>query len=106
MYKRQEYYRGYPGYSYNYKVNVIELRDSTGKILAQNGTGHVIIFDEDFKKIIAEGEIKDSKNDGEWTGPLGDTARFTCIFHKGNLKSGVSYTTVSYTHLDVYKRQE
>jgi hypothetical protein len=32
------------------QVSLIECRDSTGNILAVNGTGHLVIFDDDFKK--------------------------------------------------------
>jgi len=86
------YYNGYysdPGYSY--KIQVIELRDSTGNLLAMNGTGHVIIFDEDFKKVLQEGDLKNNKKEGEWRGLIADTGSFICVFHKDELKSGISY---------------
>ncbi|MGZ3876362.1 MAG: TonB family protein [Mucilaginibacter sp.] len=86
------YYNGYytdPGYSF--KVQVIELRDSTGNILATNGTGHVVIFDEDFKKVLLEGNLKNNKKEGEWRGLIADSGSFICVFHKDELKSGLSY---------------
>lgn len=85
------YYTGYINY-HRIKVEVEELRDSTGNLLVSNGTGHVIAYDEDFNKIIAEGDIKHNKKDGLWKGLIGDTARFTCIYHRDEIKSGTSYT--------------
>ncbi len=74
-----------------YKVQMVELRDSTGKLLVSNGTGHVITFDDDFKKIIEEGNIKNYKLEGEFRGDIADSGRFICTFHKNELKSGISY---------------
>jgi len=91
------YYRYYNGYfpdpRYDYKMKVVEMRDSTGKLLAANGTGHAIIFDEDFKTILQEGDIHDDKKEGEWKGKFADSAEYVCTFHKDVLKSGVTYTT-------------
>jgi TonB family protein len=70
---------------------IIEERDSTRKIIATNGTGHLLFFDPDFKKIIAEGDIKNDKREGEWKGLVSDSGRFTCTFNKGVLKSGITY---------------
>jgi TonB family protein len=91
-YDNDNYYHGYANYFGGYSFKIIELCDSTGKILATNGTGHLLIFDHDFKTVIAEGNINNNKMDGEWNGPIPDTGRFTCIFHRGKLKSGISYT--------------
>lgn len=80
-----------PGTIDNYKIQLIELRDSTGKLMVSNGTGHVLIFDEDFKKIIEEGDIKNYKQEGEWRGLIADSGRFICTYHKNEFKSGISY---------------
>jgi TonB family protein len=86
------YYPGYlPGPMDYYKIQVVELRDSTGKLLVSNGTGHLLTFDEDFKKIIEEGDIKNNKLEGEWRGLIADSGRYICTFHKNELKSGISY---------------
>jgi TonB family protein len=71
---------------------MMELRDTTGKILAERGKGHVLMFDEDFKKVVSEGGINNDKREGEWKGVIGDTAQFKCIFHKDELKSGITLT--------------
>ena len=72
-------------------VEMIECRDSTGNVLAAKGRGHFILFDEDFKTIVQEGNISDGKKEGEWRGIIADSGRYICTFHKNILKSGVSY---------------
>ena len=87
-----QYYRGYlSNPAYGYKLQIIEFRDSTGNLLASNGTGHITLFDEDFKKVTEEGDLNKNKKEGEWKGLIADSGRFTCIFHKDELKSGTSY---------------
>jgi TonB family protein len=76
---------------YQYKSQIVELRDSTGKLLAEKGTGHVLIYDDNFKQLLEEGDIKNYKRDGEWRGAIADSGKFICTFHKDELKSGVSY---------------
>jgi TonB family protein len=89
------YSRYYTGYSqspwYGYKIHVVELRDSTGKLLVENGTGHVVVFDDDFKRVVEEGDLKNNKKEGEWRGTIADSGRFICVYHKDDLKSGISY---------------
>lgn len=90
------YYDGYynnflSNSNYNYRLNVVELRDSTGKVLAIKGTGHVLIFDDDFKKVTIEGDIHNYKKEGEWKGLIADSGTYTCIYHRDELKSGISY---------------
>ncbi|MEO6849096.1 MAG: TonB family protein [Mucilaginibacter sp.] len=81
----------YHTYYYQHDVNMVELRDSTGKILIQDGNGHDLVFDDDFKQLVAEGNLKNNKREGEWRGPIADSGRFICVYHKDAIKSGVSY---------------
>ncbi len=74
-----------------FNIQIVEERDSTGNILATKGTGHLLFFDQGFKTIIAEGDVKNNKLDGNWKGLIADSGRFTCTFHKGELKSGIGY---------------
>lgn len=76
---------------YGYKLQMIELRDSTGKVLTEKGSGHLLIYDDDFKNLIDEGDIKNNKKEGEWRGTIADSGAFLCTFHKDELKSGISY---------------
>jgi len=86
------YYLGYHlDLMESYKIQMLELRDSTGKLLVSNGTGHIQIFDEDFKNIVEEGDIKNYKLEGEWRGAIADSGRYICTFHNNELKSGISY---------------
>jgi len=86
------YYRGYlPGADYGYRFYVEEMRDSTGNMLVQNGTGHFISFDDKYQKMSEEGDLKNHKKEGEWRGLIADSGKFVCNFHKDELKSGISY---------------
>jgi TonB family protein len=80
-----------PDPRYGYKLQVMELRDSTGNLLTVNGTGHVVIFDEDFKKVVEEGNLSNNKKEGEWRGAIADSGKFICTFHRDVLKSGISF---------------
>ena len=76
--------------SSNSDIRLLECRDSTGKILAINGNGKLILFDDDFK-LFAEGQVKKDKKEGEWIGPIADSGKFVIQFHKDEIKSGNSY---------------
>lgn len=67
-----------------------ECSDSTGKVLARNGYGHYIKYDETFKQILSEGDIENGRENGEWHGVLGDTIKYTCMYVNGVGKNGVS----------------
>jgi len=88
----------FPYIDYHYKVRVGEMRDSIGKILVRSGTGHAIIFDDDHEKIIVQGDLKSDKKEGEWTGPIADSGKFVCTYHKNELKSGVSYINTGHKY--------
>jgi len=86
------YYRPILSSSSYYKIHIIELRDALGKLVASDGTGHVIIYDEDFNIIQEEGDIINDKREGEWKGRIADTANFTCTYHKDVFKKGITHT--------------
>jgi TonB family protein len=73
------------------KASFIECRDSTGKILAENGSGKWLIFDDDFKKIVSEGMINNRLPEGDWQGSIGDTGKFVCNYKGGKIISGMGY---------------
>jgi antitoxin component YwqK of YwqJK toxin-antitoxin module len=70
---------------------LIECRDSTGNVLAENGKGHWIVLNKYLNEIISEGNIADSSEDGEWRGSIDDTGRFLCNYQRGKLISGTGY---------------
>ncbi len=87
------YYRGYSQQVWGtQKVTVVELRDSLGNVLTSKGTGHIIVYDQDFKTIKEEGDLKNNKQEGEWKGKFADSVEYICNFHKDELKSGTAYT--------------
>jgi TonB family protein len=73
------------------KLVVTECRDSTGKVLAQNGDGHYVKYDEAFKHVDSEGDIVKGRESGEWQGTLGDTIKYTCTYENGVAKNGISH---------------
>ncbi|HVW97591.1 MAG TPA: TonB family protein [Mucilaginibacter sp.] len=48
------------------QVLYVDCRDSTGKVLAENGTGHWVEYSDDFKSVTKEGEIEKGKKAGDW----------------------------------------
>jgi len=67
---------------------ILDCRDSTGKVLVENGNGHYAGFDHDFKKIIEEGLVKDGLKDSTWNGDVGDHGHFVEEYNNGVLKAG------------------
>jgi len=74
----------------NEKMFLNECRDSTGNVICKDGNGKWISYDRDFKHW-GEGYVKDGLEDGEWNGSTGDSIKYTCIFKKGDVVSGVGY---------------
>jgi len=72
-------------------MHLIECRDSTGNILAENGKGYWIKFDEGFKEIVSSGPVIDSLESGQWHGKLGDTSKYDCLYVKGIITTGTGY---------------
>lgn len=81
---------------------VTDCRDSTGTELVVNGNGHYIGYDDAFKKITEEGEIKNGKREGTWKGrDDGVHLRFEENYANGILITGMaipdSGKTVNYS---------
>ncbi|WP_158993284.1 energy transducer TonB [Mucilaginibacter sp. L196] len=70
--------------NYNKKnqLLLIECRDSTGKILAENGNGKWLRFNIDHK-VTEEGMVRDSLEDGEWKEIVNDSLKYVTIYNKG-----------------------
>ena len=76
--------------------------DSTGKVLVQEGNGHFIGYDDNFKYIEEEGPVKNGVRDSIWTGrDNGATIKFTEQYQRGKLISGVSTDSagMKYTYM-------
>lgn len=78
-------------YNKDGKFIISSCNDSTGKVLVENGNGHCIRYDYNFKQIYAEGNIVDGLEEGEWHGMLDDSANYMCNYEKGVSKGGVTY---------------
>jgi len=85
----------------NKKWLVTECSDSTGNILAQEGKGVYVDYDDDFKVIKGKGNINGGLKQGEWTGISNDSIKYICTYSNGICVSGTSTTksgkTVQFT---------
>lgn len=61
----------------------IECRDSTGKVLANNGNGKWVKFDHFSKQIFAEGTVVDSLEQGEWHTLEKGLVQYTTTYNHG-----------------------
>jgi TonB family protein len=66
---------------------LIECRDSTGKITAENGNGIWLRFDSNCNNETEYGDVKDSLEEGEWKETLSGHEKFVAIYRKGVLIS-------------------
>jgi TonB family protein len=64
-----------------------ECRDSTGKILAKNGNGQWIIFDENFSSIKVKGQVRDGLGFGEWHTTMNDSSEVISEYKNGKIIS-------------------
>ena len=69
------------------KLKCYECRDSTGKVLVQNGSGKWLTFiDERFKGYV-EGQVANGLEEGYWYGKQGDATAIVYEYKAGELKS-------------------
>jgi len=68
-----------------------EARDSTGKIIASEGTGNMIIYTKDFKKIAEEGPIVNGVEDGEWHGMSADSGKSVLNYKNGVFQNSKTF---------------
>jgi len=86
---RIDYDDGY--YRMGAGFELIECRDSLGRVLASNGKGHFLFYNHISNTISEEGDILHGKREGEWRGLIADSGKYICTYHKNELKSGISY---------------
>jgi TonB family protein len=88
------------------RSDIIENRDSTGKVLTENGNGYYVGYDTDFSYISEEGPIKDGNRDGVWKGHGGGkNSNVTETYNMGTLTEGkmvdANNQTYEYTKREV-----
>ena len=76
-------------YAPNKNVFLKPFTDSTGNVLAENGTGKWIEFNESFNEIYSEGSVSNGVADGTWHGKINDSVGFESIFNKGTVISSI-----------------
>ncbi|HEY9004245.1 MAG TPA: TonB family protein [Mucilaginibacter sp.] len=83
----------------NFTYLIKDCRDSTGKVLVQNGNGHFVGYDDAFKTIEEEGTVKAGNRDSIWTGQdKGLKIQFTEQYNAGKLISGTSTDSAGVKH--------
>src|ERR1700744_2803442 len=72
------------------KIYLKEYRDSTGKVMCENGNGLWVHYDREFKYADG-GAVKNGFPDGEWKGKIADSLQYVCNYKKGKVISGIGY---------------
>lgn len=67
------------------KVFFGDCRDSTGNALTENGNGKWVQYNSDFTEVIAEGNVENGKEEGEWYGSVNTDVNFKTLFHQGDI---------------------
>jgi TonB family protein len=79
--------------------------DTTGKVLLENGSGHLVSYDDDFKIILDEGDVNNGKKIGTWKGyDTTDTITFTEQYELGKLIEGTG--TNSHGKVEHYTQRQ
>lgn len=85
-------------------VYLKECSDTSGRVIAENGNGKWIKYNENFTQFIT-GNITNGKEEGEWVGVTADSVKFTQQYSKGEFKGGDVYLKTGkpfhFTQLDV-----
>jgi hypothetical protein len=74
------------------KLILKKCLDSAGNVLANDGNGKWIEYQNNYKIPFAEGVINNGKEQGEWHGQLNDSIKYICKYNKGGLIEGKSFS--------------
>jgi TonB family protein len=90
--------RNKPAFNQTYLVTT--FNDTTGTALITNGNGHHKLYNSDFSKVTAEGDVKDGLKNGEWKISVGknDSLLVNETYNKGKLVSGTAKLASSETY--------
>lgn len=83
-------------YHNNSYGKVMDFYDKAGNQICKDGTGKVIIYNDDYTAIVS-GELKDSKMSGAWEGWAQemDDVKYKIIFKNNQMQSGTGYQTTT-----------
>lgn len=79
-----------------------ECRDSTGKVLTTSGYGDWKQFDDNFTKVIAEGQMVNGSQEGEWKFKISPSEKFTRTYKAGREVSSTEEPQSGHSQKDVY----
>ena len=75
-----------------------QCRDTLGNILATDGTGEAVVYDEGYTKILYRGHVARGLKTGKWLYFEGNNLKFALIYDNGNMQSGIGYDSVGKEH--------
>jgi TonB family protein len=75
------------------RIILTQCLDSAGIVLAENGNGKWVEYHNDYKTPFATGQVVNGHENGEWSGRLNDTLKYTCTYVNGKFISGKSYSS-------------
>lgn len=78
-------------YDKDHKIILNECRDSTGKVLAENGNGIWVDYAKDLIHVIGTGPVVSGLREGQWQGSISDSVKYFFSFSKGVAVTGISY---------------
>lgn len=71
-------------------AKLVACNDSTGNVLAGAGNGKWIFYANDFSSIENEGPVKDSLQNGDWSGRFNDSVSYIFTYKDGAFESAIS----------------
>ncbi|UEG54047.1 hypothetical protein LLH06_03565 [Mucilaginibacter daejeonensis] len=83
------------------RMRIMSCSDTAGKALVIDGNGHFVSYDENYRYISEEGDIKGGKRVGEWHGTYpAEKVTYTDTYQDGKFISGVTTAAngVKYTY--------
>ncbi|WP_158825622.1 energy transducer TonB [Mucilaginibacter lacusdianchii] len=88
--------------AFKFPPMIVECKDSTGVSLVTDGVGYYRGYNENFSRVVEEGQVKNNKREGLWKGyEEAINVSFTETYSNGELIKGLSTSdtndTVSYT---------
>jgi TonB family protein len=77
----------------NKEIVLNDCKDSTGNVLAVNGNGKWIKFNDKFNIALEKGQVINGLEEGEWQCLNNDSLGYTCVYKNGKIisRKGINY---------------
>jgi TonB family protein len=77
----------------NKTVALLTCKDSTGKLLVENGNGKWLVYDESFSKVLREGSVVNGYEEGDWQCMIDSGESSVLKYKKGVLTTGIYHNS-------------